>query len=243
MSGWRSISADSAGTHFSDEAAPSVAFEDDAVSDRRHAIALGGSPLRPWSIGGERAPPWFDRVARHLIELVCASAAASAKKDGYMNDVHRGGCLCGAVRYEARGTPTRTQACHCTFCQRFTGAPYFAETLFPTENVSFSGEPTRVYEHRSDGSGKIVRLHFCSTCGTTVSLQFERFPQVRALARGTFDDPNRFSIGAHLFTASAQRGVAFAPGADCFEGHRIGLDGLPNSSVKHAEPALGPRGI
>jgi hypothetical protein len=33
-----------------------------------------------------------------------------------------GGCLCGAVRYEARGTPFHPTVCHCSICRRAAGA-------------------------------------------------------------------------------------------------------------------------
>ena len=44
-----------------------------------------------------------------------------------------GGCFCGAIRYEARGTPFHESNCHCSICRRTTGAPFvtwFAAMLF-----------------------------------------------------------------------------------------------------------------
>ena len=152
--------------------------------------------------------------------------------------VHEGGCLCGAVRYQARGLPTRTQACHCTFCQRFTGSAFYVESLFPKEDVTFQGTPLQVYEHQSDGSGQTIQVQFCPKCGTTVSLTFDRFPTVRAISRGTFDDPNWVVPGAQLFTRSAQSGVALPSGQDCFATHRIGLDGSPNAPTRHQAPVM-----
>ena len=35
---------------------------------------------------------------------------------------HRGGCLCGAVRYGYDAAPLATVACHCRDCQKLTGA-------------------------------------------------------------------------------------------------------------------------
>src|SRR5688572_20428731 len=100
-------------------------------------------------------------------------------------DVHEGGCLCGSVRYRANGPALRTLVCHCRFCQRMTGSTSCAESMFPIDAVDFTGQ-LRVYSHRSANSGKAVHVHFCPQCGTTLTLTFERWPEYRAVSRGTF---------------------------------------------------------
>ena len=106
-----------------------------------------------------------------------------------MSDLHEGGCLCGRVRFTVEGAPLRTFACHCTFCQRVTGSSFLAESLFPTAAVRFNDGERRQYAHRSDGSGQQVFVHFCPTCGTTVGLTFERWPEIQGITRGCLDDP------------------------------------------------------
>src|SRR5215510_4284866 len=107
---------------------------------------------------------------------------------------HEGGCLCGALRYETEGDPVRVTICHCRFCQRATGAGHMIEPIFTLANFRIlSGAPS-IYELRSAGSGKLVLVHFCSTCGTKLWLTFERFPEVLGVYAGTFDDPAWFDI-------------------------------------------------
>ncbi|HEX2543955.1 MAG TPA: GFA family protein [Ramlibacter sp.] len=151
-------------------------------------------------------------------------------------EIHQGGCLCGGVRYTVQGRPLRTMVCHCTFCQRFTGSSFYAESIFAREQVEITGLPMRTYDHRSDGSGKLVHLHSCPTCATTVSLTFERSPQIRAISRGTFDDPNWVAIEAHIFTRSAQQGVVLPAGVPCHEEHRITLEGAPREGQCFHQP-------
>jgi hypothetical protein len=149
-----------------------------------------------------------------------------------------GGCLCGKVRFRANQAPLRTLACHCIFCQRVTGSSYFAESMFPMDAVSFNDGRLSHYEHISEGSGKKVCVHFCANCGTTVSLTFERWPDVRGISRGCYDDPNAVTVSSHIWTQSAQTGTALPEGVECFAAARVTLDGEPELSVRHAAPAM-----
>ena len=159
-----------------------------------------------------------------------------------MSPVLAGGCLCGQVRFAARQAPLRTFVCHCTFCQRVTGSSFYAESIFPMEAVQFNGGELRQYEHVSDGSGKKVFVQFCPTCGTTVGLTFERWPDMRAISRGCYDDPNAVDISSHIWTRSAQTGVALPPGVDCFAQARASLDGQPEVPTRHAVPVMARAG-
>jgi len=159
-----------------------------------------------------------------------------------MEVVHEGGCLCGAVRYRTTAPPLRVTICHCTFCQRFTGSAYLVEPIFRRADVALSGTPPRTYEHRSDGSGKRVTLNFCATCGTTLYLDLERFPDILGLCGGTFDDPNWFDRGQgtcrHIFTRSAQDGVMLPAGIETYEAHALLSDGTPTAPVVLAHATM-----
>jgi hypothetical protein len=84
----------------------------------------------------------------------------------------------------------------------------------------------------------MVGVQFCSTCGTTLGLTFERWPEFRAISRGTFDDPNWVAIGSHIWTESAQTGVVLPANIDCFRGARATLDGQARAPERFAAPVL-----
>lgn len=155
-----------------------------------------------------------------------------------MTPVLQGGCLCGKVRFKANGPPLRTLACHCTFCQKLTGSSFYAESLFDRAAVEFNEGGLTQFEHRSDGSGKKVYVQFCPTCGTTLGLTFERWPDMRAVSRGCYDDPNAVEITSHIWTRSAQTGVALPSGVDCFDMARATLDGQALPSVRYTAPVM-----
>lgn len=149
-----------------------------------------------------------------------------------------GGCLCGAVRFHVNQAPLRTLVCHCTFCQRVTGSSFYAESLFPIEAVEFNAGVVRKYEHISDGSGKTVFVEFCPTCGTTIGLTFERLPDLRAVSRGCYDNPNAVDITSNIWTRSAQSGVALPAEIDCFAKARVTLEGQPEHPSKYPKPVM-----
>lgn len=150
----------------------------------------------------------------------------------------QGGCLCGKVRFRATRPPLRTLACHCTFCQKVTGSSFYAESLFERDAVEFNDGPLNEFEHTSDGSGKKVRVQFCPTCGTTVGLAFERWPDIRGLSRGCLDDPDAVEISSNIWTRSAQTGVALPANVDCFEKARATLDGQPLPCTRYKAPVM-----
>lgn len=133
-----------------------------------------------------------------------------------MAEVREGGCLCGAARYRVHGTPVRTNVCHCTFCQRRTGSAFGFVAYFKQEDVELTGANLKTYEHRSDESNRWLRIGFCSTCGTTVTLTVEALPGARGIAGGTFDDPSWLRIERFSWMRSAQPWVIVPPGVTQF---------------------------
>lgn len=135
----------------------------------------------------------------------------------------------------------RTLVCHCSFCQRMTGTTSYAESMYPIEAVVLSGEPPKTYEHRSTSSSKLVYVHFCGRCGSTVSLTFERWPEYRAISRGAFDDPNSVTVTSHIWTEAAQSGVVLPADTDCFRQARASLNGTPQVPERFAAPTAARR--
>ena len=96
---------------------------------------------------------------------------------------HRGGCQCGAVRFEVRGELTDSSIYHCRMCQKAFGA-YYAP-LVSVRGAEFSwtrGQPTQFQ------SSNLVRRGFCNQCGTPLTYEA---PDGIAVAAGAFDRPDR----------------------------------------------------
>lgn len=119
-----------------------------------------------------------------------------------MSKTHLGACACGFVRYRVLGKPVVATVCHCKFCQKRLASAFAILASFKQEDIEFlEGEVCEV-EHRSDESGRWLRMTFCPKCGTTVAHTAELRPGLRTIAAGTFDDPLWLSIDRHIWVQS-----------------------------------------
>jgi hypothetical protein len=75
----------------------------------------------------------------------------------------------------------------------------------------------KTYEHRSDEARRWLRMQFCANCGNTVTWTVEALPGMRAIAGGTFDDPNCLELKRHVWTVSAQKWMTIPHGVERFD--------------------------
>jgi hypothetical protein len=143
-----------------------------------------------------------------------------------MSEVHMGGCICGAVRYRVTGKPAVGLVCHCSFCQRRLAGAFAVIAYFGEQQVEFLQGQLAAYEHRSDESGRWLRMEFCPRCGTTVSHTAEVRPGMRAIAAGTFDQPDWFTIDRHVWAQSKRPWVTLPEDVPVYP---QGSPGLPQA--------------
>ena len=117
-------------------------------------------------------------------------------------------CCCGSLRAEALAEPAIVLACHCTKCQRRTGAPFGVSCYFPKEQVLTEG-PSKVYI-RDGQQGRKVRIHFCPNCGSSVYWGADRLPDMIGVALGAFADPSFPAPTASGWEATRHPWVDFA---------------------------------
>jgi hypothetical protein len=110
-----------------------------------------------------------------------------------------GGCLCGGVRFELTRPVEAAGYCHCTRCQRRTGAAASANARIDGRDFRFvSGEHlVKAWRHPDGGFEKC----FCSECGAHL---FSRDPENHdrmAIRLGAFDGDPGVRPAWHAFTA------------------------------------------
>ena len=91
-----------------------------------------------------------------------------------------GGCMCGAVRYEAV-TDDRFAVCHCKMCQRWSAGVYMSA---PTRGLRFTeGEEVLTRVRTSAWASRA----FCAKCGSNIYYQADEMDHP-SVAFGTLDD-------------------------------------------------------
>ena len=102
-----------------------------------------------------------------------------------------GGCSCGAVRYRMESAPIFVHGCHCTWCQRETGASFALNAMIEADRVALlSGEPEVVLTPSASGAGQ--RIARCPSCRIALWSNYAGSGEtVRFVRVGTLDEPAR----------------------------------------------------
>ena len=100
------------------------------------------------------------------------------------NNERRGRCLCGAVRFVARGEPIWVAHCHCESRRRATSAAFATYAGYAAAAIEWSGGARAI--HRSSPG---VQRGFCPRCGSPLSFESARWPGEVHLLQPSFADP------------------------------------------------------
>ncbi len=122
----------------------------------------------------------------------------------------KGGCQCGALRYEIAQAPLMVYCCHCTNCQKISTSAFCISAAVYEAGVSYvAGAPCRTTWTSDAGNARYG--DFCGDCGVRI-LHGQTPPiGVLSLRAGTLDDPSRARPAGHIWTKSALPWVRFDP--------------------------------
>ena len=129
--------------------------------------------------------------------------------------LYRGGCLCGAVRYEAQGEPRYTGHCYCADCRKASGSGFVPFMVFLSDAVQFSGQPRQFVWEVAEGK-KAVR-NFCPECGGLVFGGTVGADTSFTLYAGSLDDPSSFRPTIAIFAEGRPAWALIPPGFKVFD--------------------------
>jgi hypothetical protein len=109
--------------------------------------------------------------------------------------MHKGSCLCGAVRFEIDAPLHAPDACHCQQCRKQSGH-FWVSTDIARAHLHIHGQ-----EHITWFQSSLkVRRGFCARCGS--SLFWDAIGKDKiAVAMGAIDSATEVKIALHIFVA------------------------------------------
>jgi hypothetical protein len=130
------------------------------------------------------------------------------------NVIH-GGCLCGAVRYEADGQPYNITQCHCLDCRRSSGAPFVTWASFHRGDFRFTtGQPREL-----KWAGRL--RSFCPQCGTPLTFFSEPGTDEVDVTVCSFDQPATVTPHDHTWVEDRLPWIHLADNLPAFAQKRL----------------------
>ncbi len=79
----------------------------------------------------------------------------------------RGSCLCGQVRFAARGAAILFQYCHCSRCRKRSGSAHCANLMFKVEHFAWEAGEALTKRFELPAAERFCS-GFCTVCGSAV---------------------------------------------------------------------------
>jgi len=115
-----------------------------------------------------------------------------------------GGCTCRAVRYRMLAPPLFVHCCHCTWCQRETGASFALNAMIEADRVELLQGEIEVVDTPS-ASGKGQRISRCARCHVALWSNYAGAGDaIRFVRVGTLDEAFRIRPDIHIYTSTKQ---------------------------------------
>ena len=150
-----------------------------------------------------------------------------------MNDekICEGACACGAVRYRLEATPLVVHCCHCTWCQRETGAAFALNAMLEAANVTLlQGEPEPVATPSQSGKGQTIWR--CPDCRVAVwSTYAGAGEKLRFMRVGTLDAGHDIKPDVHIYTSTKQSWVLLPDGVPQYAEYYPAREVWPPDSI------------
>jgi hypothetical protein len=122
-----------------------------------------------------------------------------------------GSCLCGAIRFTVSAPVADLRACHCTSCQKASGATGSVNAVMPVAAFTITQGAPKRYDARAD-SGRTLHRYFCGDCGSPIySQRATEHNNLVVVRAGLFDRKDGMAVKTHIWTKSAAPWARFDP--------------------------------
>jgi len=126
-----------------------------------------------------------------------------------------GRCACKETAFDVHAEPTTVVACHCLFCQRYSGSAFNLVMFVPQGGAKITAGAPQTWHHKTEGGLSIDRV-FCSGCGSSLLAQFHAFSLI-GIRVGALDDGRMIRPVAHFWTKTMHPWVKIPDGDLSYE--------------------------
>ena len=119
-----------------------------------------------------------------------------------IDEIQKGGCLCGNVSYEFnKPSSMTTHHCHCKDCQKSTGSGKATIMLIPKDELKISGE-LKFYTVTGSAGSHVTR-GFCENCGSPLVSFVEEYADIRFIKLGSLNDSSWVNVESNFWSSTA----------------------------------------
>ena len=111
----------------------------------------------------------------------------------------KGGCQCGAIRYEIVAPRGRIYVCHCLECRKQSASAFGISVWVRRTDFTLLSGRQRFWSRPTD-SGRVLDCAFCPECGSRLWHEYaggdSKFLTIKG---GSLDDPVDLSVATHVW--------------------------------------------
>jgi hypothetical protein len=145
------------------------------------------------------------------------------------------------VRYRMTTKPLFVHCCHCTWCQRETGAAFALNAMIEADRVELLQGEVEVINTPSN-SGKGQKIARCTKCRIALWSNYSGAGDaVRFVRVGTLDEPGRFPPDIHIFTSTKQPWVVLPAGTPAVPEYYKASEHWPKESLDRRAALMAAR--
>ncbi|MBC6440353.1 MAG: GFA family protein [Rhodospirillales bacterium] len=150
-----------------------------------------------------------------------------------------GGCACGEIRYRMMTKPLFVHSCHCSFCQRQSGAAFAVNAMIETDRIELlKGQTEPVTVPTTSGAGQTIMR--CPTCRVAVWSHYAAAGDKIAFVRaGSLDGGAAIEPDIHIFTSTKQPWVPLPEGKPVVEEYYSAKKMWPEESLMRMKSLMG----
>ena len=152
---------------------------------------------------------------RHLHRLLAVQPGNNNSAMNAPRKRYTGGCLCGALRYQADGNPPVSGYCCCADCRKASGSGFVPFMSFAANAVRFSGGTRQTVSKSFRGTD--ATRNYCASCGSLVFGGVVGSDKRFTIYAGSLDDASVFEPQIAIFMRDRPAWVVIPPGLKTFE--------------------------